>query len=359
MRLHLGIAVMALLSACGAPQTTSIGASQPSDVTQSTLAFADVGRACDGVGDRWNPAEYFGDISRLDRVSTDTLMAQISSGEFVDEDLAMPFITTWPDIDEIHDDGRTAGADELFVATDILTDATRLPAGLESLVATTYSDRLGDGWIEFIVLVDSNAEVAFAGECADGFFAETLRDYHEEVRPEATLEALFIEIVTNDATWRDFNDWDTQQGAYAPPTFAELDPRDRQLDIEFTPPEVLDRLSPFTMDVEVPEEWLDIPYLSLCTFVAEGWNTCFALEALDKSTVAQLEGYGTVGEPIEVWVLEYAERGTDDPLGLAGSIVFPPGRTARAEITGSTATSIDAVIEDFDDGALTFTVLNE
>lgn len=351
---------MAVLSACGAPQTTSIGASQPSDVDTSTLGFADVGRQCGGVGDRENPAEYFDEISRLDRVSTQTLTAQMSSAGSIDEDLmAVSFIASWLDIDEVHDDGLTAAAEELLVENNVVAEASRLPAGLESLVATRYSDRRNDAWIQFIVVVDVNGEVAFAGDCADIFFAETLRSYHEEVRPEATLEALFIDIVTNDATWRDFNDWDTKKGAFAPPTFAELDPVDRQLDIESTPPEVLDQLSRFTVEVEVPEEWLNIPYLSLCTFASEGWNTCFAIEALDGTTVVPLEGYGTVGGPIEVWVIEYAQRGTDDPLGMVGSIVFPlTGGTTRAEITSSTATSIDAVIEDLDDGAATFRVLD-
>lgn len=58
-----------------------------------------------------------------------------------------------------------------------------------------------------------------------------------------------------------------------------------------------------------------------------------------------------------MWVIEYAERGTRDPLGLAGTIDSSvTGRTAHVEITGSTATSIDAVIEDLDRGAVSLLV---
>jgi hypothetical protein len=65
-------------------------------------------------------------------------------------------------------------------------------------------DGMGDG-----------GEVAFAGKCAEHNYQNPLTEYRDTVRPYMDLVDLFLEIVTDESVWSDFNDFDLGEGKYA------------------------------------------------------------------------------------------------------------------------------------------------
>jgi hypothetical protein len=189
----------------------------------ATIGLSD----CDGA-ENANAAAYFGEISRLDRVSMATLAGTMpDSMRTNDDQLArIPFPSHWQDIAPLHDDGRITSADGILIERGVLTEVAVRQAvaspGRQTFVATE-AQRGGarPPVVQFVVMIEEDGDLVFLGECADDRFGEPLRRYRDEVHPGEALEDLFVAIVTQETSWQDFDDWDTGEGAYAAPGQAE------------------------------------------------------------------------------------------------------------------------------------------
>jgi|GEM_PF-4116609 len=109
------------------------------------------------------------------------------------------------------------------------------------------------------------------------------------------------------------------------------------------------------MDVGVPESWRGLAGGALCTFVSEGWNECVAFEAIGGEPSMQLVGWGIPGQPIEVWLVDYTDGGTDEPLALIATLTFPATAMdgpIRVAVVGSSATDLDVAASDIAAGTV-------
>jgi len=276
------------------------------------LDIGQVGADC-AAGEYMPMSEYYSLVDTVSSLTTD----ELSSIAREADDAAMVDISairTAPSFRVVA--GRPLGTKPSQLGPQDAGDARRLPDGHEVLLATQAADDADIVRLAAVVLNDG--ELTFAGNCGRAF-TDHLRRYRDIAIPESSLSDVFAAVTTADSAWADFNDWDMQAGRYAPPAFEDLAPRDRILDVELTPRDVVTSLTSFTLDLSVPEAWLDIRGAALCTFAPEGWNECTALEALDPgSLTARLYGFANGGDTLEVWLVDYLNGGVADPIALVG-----------------------------------------
>ncbi len=313
------------------------------------IAVEDLGRDCPTLeGDRANSAFYFGLVSRVDRVASTAVARVAREAEVVAEVADVTAVLSAPGRQLLYADGRTGSVSPLLMGSDLRGESARLPDGESVLVAIWAPHGSGEGFVQFVIVEREGGEVWFAGECADVLYRQPLAAYRDEVRPGYSLEDVLLAVITDEAVWSDFNDWNLHQGAYGPQSWDELPPRARRLDVAGTPEDVLNSLQQFTLELEVPTEWRGMPLGALCTFVSEGWNECIALQALDQSNVASLMGWGRPGETVEVWLVDYINLGFAAPLALIGTFQLPAaadGSTVSARVVGGRATTLDEVVD--------------
>ena len=88
----------------------------------------------------------------------------------------------------------------------------RLPDGLDIIIAYRSSFREGTDRIAFAAAVDPDGELAFVGECADGFFRVPLADYVAHARPDDAMRDVLVDVVTHESEWAAFNAFDLGEG---------------------------------------------------------------------------------------------------------------------------------------------------
>ena len=341
------IASAALLAAgCG----TDAGVTgAPPAIRSGPIAVSDLGLGCSTLqGDRANSAYYFELVSRVDRADSATVARVAREAELVDEEADVTALLGAPERQSVYADGRTESVSRLLMGQNLRGEAGRLPAGESVLIATGALPQEGEALVWFVIVERPGGDVVFAGDCADLFYRQPLAAYRDQVRPGDTLADVLFAVIDDEAVWSDFNDWDLHEGPYSAPSWDELAPRARQLDVESTPEEVLDSLQRFDLELEVPTEWMGMPLGAVCTFVSQGWNECFALEALDQSNVASLMGWGRPGESVEVWLIDYINLGIGQPLALIGTFELPAaidGSTVSARVVGGQAETLEGVAD--------------
>lgn len=180
------------------------------------IAVEDLGKHCSPGGDRYNSAHYFGEISRLERVSSESVVKASREAEMIDDDAAdVTTILGAPERQTVYAEGAEDLPSTLQMARGMREEAVRLPEGLSVLIAIWQPDRVGaDPWVLFLIVEQPAGDLAFAGNCADGVWRQRLAGYRDEARPDDTLADVFLDVIANHAAWSDFNDWDLHQGTY-------------------------------------------------------------------------------------------------------------------------------------------------
>lgn len=179
------------------------------------IAVEDLGKHCSPEGNRYNSAHYFGEISRVERVSSASVARASREAEIVDEEADVTAILSAPERQTVFADDAQNLPSTLWMARGVREEAVRLPEGLSVLIAIWQPDRVGAGpWVSFLIVEQPAGDLRFAGDCADGTWRQRLAGYRDEARPDDTLADIFFDVIANDAAWSDFNDWDLHQGPY-------------------------------------------------------------------------------------------------------------------------------------------------
>ena len=125
-----------------------------------------------------------------------------------------------------------------------------------------------------------------------------------------------------------------------PTPWVSLPPRERALDADGIPPGTLERLTPFTVYVEVSQE-LAAGDLVGCVFAGAGWAGCSDLRLVQDGLPLDLRGRGVNGAAIEVGLFDQAAH-LPSPLAVltAGSL-GPAAADANGDIALRTQLSRD------------------
>lgn len=214
------------------------------------------------------------------------------------------------------------------------------------LLGLSISARDDAGFIIMAIVGHGDGGFTVMGRCESQAVVRGIERYAMALG-EIDAYGLFRQIAADDAALAALENW-----IVSPPgiDWVDVPPRDRLIDVEATPPEVLDELTSILILVEgMPEEWKAFDAV-LCTWMSLGWNECTALDAFDKPPL-ELFGYFNESETFELWLAD--ERANlSDPLALIG--IFDAGLAdedgiIRLSVSGS-QTSLQELIDDVESG---------
>lgn len=337
--LSLLVAVGLLITACSMRGPSPIGAAAGAQSAEPTaLSVEQLGAECPPA-DLAPLSEYFGYVTSVVRISSDDVVASAIGASITEHGSAeMSSLLHSQSLQPI-----TSGSTpvRLQLGPQDIAETRRLPEQESVLVASRGS--ADNSWVQFIIVEKTDGDLVFAGSCG-AMFRSHLVGYRDVARPGETLAVVFHDVVTSDADWADYNNWDLSLGRFAPTPFEERPPRNRLLDPDEAPHGVLEALTPFVIELSVPVEWFSIDGAALCTFVSEGWNECFALEASTDETVT-LTGFGALSEDVEIWLVDYKQAGIAEPLTEVGSIRLPASvdSVLIASVQGGAFSSLEEI----------------
>lgn len=173
------------------------------------IAVSELGQSCSGVGDRFNPAYYFGEVSRLDRVPAGALAEATRSGPVTDTKTDVLAVLDLS-IETIFDDGEVDSLTALWLDPASRGETARLPEDRIALLAVrSPSARYpGEAWVQFVAIPTADGDLVFTGDCADQIFRAPLEAFRDAMRPGQGLESVFVEVVTRHESWLEFNEFD-------------------------------------------------------------------------------------------------------------------------------------------------------
>ncbi len=313
------VSLWLIASACSTPTIPTLGA-QLTDAEQTPIPLDTLGQECSQTRfDRANSAFYFSVTARLDSVPSGPLAEAVLNGSPNDGSFDLSSIWELPSREEVWSGSEVENA-TLLISLGLAKEVARLPSGENTIVGIRPSSATERVWVQMVVVDRGNGDLAFAGDCADRLYRQPLAAYRDAIRPGDTLLQVFIDVTTDATSNADFNDWELHQGRYEEASFEDLNPQDRQIDAEETPKSILESLQPFALDLGIPEAWVGLEAGAVCTFSPQGWNECVAFESVQEGPALTLLGFSDPGDPIEVWLIDYVDRGTRDPIALLGVV---------------------------------------
>jgi hypothetical protein len=168
-------------------------------------------------------------------------------------------------------------ADESVLA---LEEGSRVMVGLSRLVFREGEAQVGlapeDGdEVQFVlsaVAVDANGELRELGTCGGDYLVGFLNEFASADSQGRTAHDLLLGILSGDETVVE-----QLTPALTATSWYDLPPSERNIDVEQTPPEVLERFATAYVQVSVPEAWLEKGGEAICTYTPEGWGPCVVL----------------------------------------------------------------------------------
>jgi len=226
-RLAVAAVVLQITAAGSQPTAVSPLAVQPGlpgDAQPVTVENA--GRVCTNQPmDMFNTAWYFGAVSIVYSTTSDALTAAVDATGGLDGEsgaLEISPITVKNGTSIVHGDEFGATPETVAMGPEYVSEATRLASGQVVMVSLRPSSHGADAWVQFITLVDDSGALAFVGDCAWQLFGQRLAAYRDSARPDETTAEVFMEVISDETVWSDFNDWDLGEGPYGAPALVDL-----------------------------------------------------------------------------------------------------------------------------------------
>ena len=136
-----------------------------------------------------------------------------------------------------------------------------------------------------------------------------------------------------------------QQHLFVPPPGSEPlpvpDPANQQLDVESTPPEILDKLELVALEIELPLSLRRVDVL-VCTRIPAGWNECVNGAAYPEGT-AEVLAFVEPGTDLDVHVLTTNQAISADhgKVGAIPASSLPIGTDTALRIRLETEATFD------------------
>ena len=219
-----------------------------------------------------------------------------------------------------------------------------------ALVALTRGSGPDAAFMTMAVVETDNGGFTVSGGCQTQRVAHAVHAYATALEHPSSYE-LLRGIAADDDALTAFHEW-TQSSAQV--DWIERPPRERLLDVEATPQNVLDALSSYRIVIEqMPKEWTTFD-AALCTWVSMGWNECTHFAAYDDHPM-EVFGFFDPNKTFELWLVD-SDANVTDPTALIG--VFDAGLADEDGVIYLSVTGNQATLEELiaDIGAGEFVV---
>ncbi|MEZ5282422.1 MAG: hypothetical protein R2770_18335 [Acidimicrobiales bacterium] len=209
-------------------------------------------------------------------------------------------------------------------------------SGARVMAVLSLEPQQPEGVYHFVVSLRPDGRVLFLGECGEsltkGFdeFLDWLRSRDHPVGSDGPTIA--IGLVSGDesieAAQQEF--FAEQLEASRPKTWEERSPENRTVDpLDGTPPEVLDKLKPVTIELTMPKQWADQTW-GICPRQSLGWLICFTPAIAQSDTPTVINTWINPTEPL-LFYLGDLDQGLDTAIGPIQQI-GPEQLTDRTQI---------------------------
>ena len=196
----------------------------------------------------------------------------------------------------------------------------------------TESGDLRPMFTQFVAVIDSTDAIVLIDDCND--FNEALRAFRDSDPPIDGEGAAALIIGLVDATSGEraaFDAWVASLDPNDDPSWVDLAPRDRALDLEHTLQSVFDGLSEGAVRLHMDRSWLELGPYTVCTYIPDlSWAWCNLITAGSPDPTSLLV-HVQADAGLEFWILNESAR-------LAAPVAFL-GRVDEATASGFTDTA--------------------
>lgn len=198
--------------------------------------------------------------------------------------------------------GRDPGFDEwLFFPGMEQLLANRVDT--RALVGLKPSGQPHKGLVTMVVLENADGSFTLLGQCNYGRVAARVGEYARDTSATSAY-AVLKDIATDGEALAAFNRWSTGGATREPVAWADRSPRERQLDPEAAPPDVLESLESVLIVIEsVPKEWRDFD-AGMCSWMSQGWSLCTVFDAYPDGEPLDVSAYFDPDEVLEIWLVD-------------------------------------------------------